>query len=54
LFSSFVGISTCYSPNLRGLGGAVGSTKEQVRASNRNTGGPTVTTHEDIGFRCMR
>jgi len=44
-----------YSPDLRGLrGGGWFDDEEQVRATNRNAGDPTTTTHDDIGFRCAK
>jgi formylglycine-generating enzyme required for sulfatase activity len=44
-----------YSPDLRGIrGGGWFDDEGQVRAANRNAGDPTVTTHDDIGFRCAR
>jgi len=44
-----------YSPDLRGLrGGGWFDDEEQVRATNRNAGDPTITANDDIGFRCAR
>jgi formylglycine-generating enzyme required for sulfatase activity len=44
-----------YSPDLRGLrGGGWFDDEEQVRATNRNAGDPTITANDDIGFRCAK
>jgi formylglycine-generating enzyme required for sulfatase activity len=44
-----------YSPDLRGLrGGGWFDDEDQVRATNRNAGDPTITANDDIGFRCAK